>query len=99
MIFFEIFILIIFLVILIIGFSSEFYSNIPVETFDEQQKLNQTCQLKKGTWYPYGPDKYGNEYWGWKPYDGLWPYYNPWWYYPYPYPTPIGYNSCISKLK
>ena len=97
--FFEIFILVIFLVILTIGFRSEFFSNLPNNSnTNTYSQANESCGLKQGLWYPYYPDDYNN-YWGWKPYNGLRPYYNPWWYYPYPYPTPINYNSCASKLR
>lgn len=98
--FFEIFILIIFLVIMAVAFKNEFYSHTSNENFINQNRENDVNYKI----YPYGPQNYFNN-WGWYPYKGLWPYYNPWWYYPDPYPLPINYNNCpyrnqkIEKIK
>lgn len=80
----EIFILIIFLIIMIIGYINEFYSISSDEKFTNQ---NRPSNINYKV-YPYGPQNYFGM-WGWYPYRGLWPYYNPWWYYPFPYPKPL----------
>lgn len=61
----------------------------------ETELLKLNPKLKWGLWYPLDPSEY-NGYWGFRPYKGLWKHINPWWYYPYPYPTPINYlqDSC-----
>lgn len=106
---FEIFILIIFLVIMGFAFKCEFYSDSYYfgEKFSNQQANlstidNTSANTSPNTKtnhlvYPYGPQKYFNN-WGWYPYRGLWPYYNPWWYFTYPYPLPIGYNNYPSNI-
>jgi hypothetical protein len=91
---FEIFILVIFLIIMTLAFKNEFYSNSQDEKFTNENRENNINYKKI---YPYNPANYFNT-WGWYPYRGLWPYYNPWWYYPYPYPLPIGYNNFPSNV-
>ncbi len=91
---FEIFILAIFLVIMGFAFKTEFYSSSQDEKFTN---ANREPDMNYKKIYPYGPANYINT-WGWYPYRGLWPYYNPWWYYPYPYPLPIGYNNYPSNV-
>lgn len=98
MIFFEFFIIILFLTIVIIAFKNDFCSlislsndnfsndNFSNDNFSNANRENISDYKKI---YPYGPQNYYYNY-GWYPYRGLWPYYNPWWYYPYPYPLPIG---------
>jgi len=83
--FLKLFILIIFLIIMGIAYKNEFYSNYFNEKFSNENNIYQEI-------YPYGPSPYYFNNWGWIPYKGLYPYYNPWWYYPYPYPLPINYN-------
>ena len=88
MILFEIFIIVIFLAIMALAFKNEFYSRSQDENFINENRQNDINYKV----YPYGPQNYKNN-WGWYPYRGLYPYYNPWWYYPYPYPKPIDYNQ------
>jgi hypothetical protein len=88
--FFEFFILGIFLVLLAMAFKNEFYSNCSNEKFISRGQDNSNSKS-----YPYEPSNYFNN-WGWYPYRGLWPYYNPWWFYPKPYPLPIDYNKCTT---
>lgn len=95
----EFFIYGIFFAILFIVFRNEFM-NLGEEFtshFSNYMGTNTTCNsCKQGLWYPFNPKEYYG-YWGFKPYKGLWDHINPWWYYPYPYPTPIDYYSCSSK--
>lgn len=51
------------------------------------------------SFYPIDSSAYYG-YWGFVPYKGLSKNINPWWFYPYPYPTPINYlcDSCSNKL-
>jgi hypothetical protein len=100
MIWFEIFILAIFLVILGMAFKCEFYSGSQDEKFTNE---NRQSNINYKKIYPYGSVNYFRT-WGWYPYRGLWPYYNPWWYYPYSYlnpypnPFPIVYNNFPSNV-
>lgn len=93
---FEIFILIIFLTIMALAFRSEFYP-VTTNTNEKFSNDNRENNLDYKQIYPYGPSNYFNNF-GWYPYKGLWPYYNPWWYYPYPYPLPIGYDNYPSNI-
>jgi hypothetical protein len=108
---FEIFMYGLFFIVLYWAFADEFVSSSNqlelTEGFDsnleqeQQQKQDRrTCGLKQGLVYPLDPAAYYG-YWGFRPYKGLWKHINPWWYYPYPYPTPINYqtDSCVSKLQ
>lgn len=102
MILFEYFILVIFLIILIIGFNAEF-SNKLSEPFDHtklNKKTKTNCKNNQQLIYPFNPEFY-IDYWTWKPYGGKWPNSFPQPnIYPYPYPYPIGYfsDSCVSNL-
>ena len=97
-----------FFIVLYWAFIDEFISSSnssnQLEQFNsnlEQEEQNKsTCKLKQELLYPIEPEAYYG-YWGFRPYKGLWVYINPWWYYPYPYPTPINYqtDSCVSKLQ
>lgn len=80
--------------------TERFVSNLEQEQQEQQEQDNGTCKFKQGLWYPLDPAAYYG-YWGFRPYKGLWGKINPWWYYPYPYPTPINYqtDSCVSKLQ
>ncbi len=93
----------IFFVILFIVFDNEFtnpFINLREPYLSVHQSTIDNCKLtpklKSGSWYPFNPSNYYG-YWGFQPYKGLWGHINPWWYYPYPYPTPIDYYSCDNK--
>lgn len=93
----EFFMICLFFIVLYWTFVDEFIiSNNSCELFNSNNK--NSCKFKKGVWYPFDPSAYYG-YWGFQPYKGLWGHINPWWYYPYPYPTPINYqtDSCINK--
>jgi len=93
--FLEFFLILIFIALLFVIFKNDLVnSDEQFNLFNNELTLN--TGLKQGLWYPFGPSNYYN-YWGFQPYKGLWGHINPWWYYPYPYPTPIDYNSCPSK--
>jgi hypothetical protein len=100
----EFFIYGIFFIILFIVFRNEFmnideeFTSYFYKNNNNNNNSNTTCDsCKQGLWYPFNPEEYYG-YWGFKPYKGLWGHINPWWYYPYPYPTPIDYHSCPTSL-
>jgi hypothetical protein len=96
----EFFIYGIFFVILFMVFRNEFMNlgeEFTSHFLNNINNTNTTCDsCKQGLWYPFNPKEY-HGYWGFIPYKGLWGHINPWWYYPYPYPTPIDYNSYPPK--
>lgn len=94
-----------FFIVLYWAFADEFVSSSnsynQLERFNSNlEQYKKTWELKQGLVYPLDPAAYYG-YWGFRPYKGLWGKINPWWYYPYPYPTPINYqtDSCVSKLQ
>ena len=87
---FEIFIIIIFLIILTIGYKNEFYSISNKENYIDENFINENrANNMNYKIYPYGPQNYlynlgwySNGYGNMPISNGLFPYLNPWWYYP-----------------
>lgn len=98
----EIFMYGLFFIVLFWAFADEFVNPFTsLNLYNKFEQFNPNLEHEQHElWYPLDPEAYYG-YWGFRPYQGLWGKINPWWYYPYPYPTPVGYqtDSCVSKLQ
>lgn len=93
----EIIIVGIFFVVLFFAFKDDFTSAIKNNEYFFSIDTEINNKLKHGLYYPFNPSDYNNNYWGFRPYKGLWGNINPWWYYPYPYPLPIDYYQGLCQ--